>query len=191
MALTNKLTAIADAIREKTGGTDPLTLDQMAVEIAGISGGGGGLAYDTGEIVFANDGTFMKNVPHSLGEVPDFVMVWTDDFAGTTNEYGNTTNLGLVAFRNLFGMPQRYSSALSGIGIGIQFTNSSGSNTVTPGAPNSITYNPAAMFANNVANGDITDTYFTIIRSGNSNYYRAGKTYKYFVSKAWWNVGGA
>ena len=42
MALTDKLTAIADAIRGKTGGTDGLTLDQMATEIAGIEAGGGG-----------------------------------------------------------------------------------------------------------------------------------------------------
>lgn len=42
MALTDKLTAIADAIRGKTGGTDKLTLDQMPAEIAGIEAGGGG-----------------------------------------------------------------------------------------------------------------------------------------------------
>lgn len=41
MALTDKLTAIADAIRGKTGGTDALTLDQMATEISGIETGGG------------------------------------------------------------------------------------------------------------------------------------------------------
>lgn len=41
MALTNKLTAIADAIREKTETTAPLTLDEMPVAIAGISGGVG------------------------------------------------------------------------------------------------------------------------------------------------------
>lgn len=41
MALTDKLTAVADAIRGKTGGTEGLTLDQMAMEIEGISGGGG------------------------------------------------------------------------------------------------------------------------------------------------------
>lgn len=39
MALTDKLTAIADAVRAKTGGTELLTLDEMAVEISGISGG--------------------------------------------------------------------------------------------------------------------------------------------------------
>lgn len=41
MALTDKLTAIADAIRGKTGKTDALTLDQMPGEIAGIQTGGG------------------------------------------------------------------------------------------------------------------------------------------------------
>ena len=40
MALTDKLTAIANAIRAKTGKTGTLTLDQMPTEIAGITGGG-------------------------------------------------------------------------------------------------------------------------------------------------------
>lgn len=42
MALTDKLTAIADAIRAKTGGSALMTLDDMPDEIASISGGGGG-----------------------------------------------------------------------------------------------------------------------------------------------------
>ena len=45
MATVNeKMTAIADAIRAKTGGTDPLTLDGMATAIAGIETGGGGMS---------------------------------------------------------------------------------------------------------------------------------------------------
>lgn len=36
MALTDKLTVIADAVREKTGKTDALTLDQMVTAIEGI-----------------------------------------------------------------------------------------------------------------------------------------------------------
>lgn len=40
MALTDKLTAIGDAIRGKTGGTDLLTLDGMVTAINGISTGG-------------------------------------------------------------------------------------------------------------------------------------------------------
>lgn len=35
------LTAVADAIRTKTGGTDPMTLDEMAVAVEGIQTGGG------------------------------------------------------------------------------------------------------------------------------------------------------
>lgn len=42
MALTNKLTAIANAIRSKTGKTGTMTLDQMPTEIKSIRTGGGG-----------------------------------------------------------------------------------------------------------------------------------------------------
>lgn len=41
MALTDKLTSIADAIRAKTGKTDKLTLAEMPGEISGIETGGG------------------------------------------------------------------------------------------------------------------------------------------------------
>lgn len=41
MALTDRLTAIANAIRGKTGGTEKLTLEQMVTEIEGIETGGG------------------------------------------------------------------------------------------------------------------------------------------------------
>lgn len=40
MALTDKLTAIANAIRAKTGKSATMTLDEMPTEIASISGGG-------------------------------------------------------------------------------------------------------------------------------------------------------
>ena len=39
MALTDKLTAIADATRAKTGTTNQMTLDEIATAINGISGG--------------------------------------------------------------------------------------------------------------------------------------------------------
>ena len=42
MALTDKLSAIGNAIRAKTGGTELLTLDAMPNEIASIQTGGGG-----------------------------------------------------------------------------------------------------------------------------------------------------
>ena len=39
MPLTNKLTAIANAIRSKTGKTEPMTLDEMVTEILNITTG--------------------------------------------------------------------------------------------------------------------------------------------------------
>ena len=58
MALTDKLTAIADAIREKTGKADALTLDQMPTEIAGIETGGGGGSGGGGSGVAEKDVNF-------------------------------------------------------------------------------------------------------------------------------------
>lgn len=45
MALIDKLSAIGSAIREKTGGTELLTLDAMPTAIQGIQAGGGELKY--------------------------------------------------------------------------------------------------------------------------------------------------
>lgn len=49
MSVNEKMTAIADAIRGKTGGTEPLTLDEMAAAISSIETGGGG-SMETGEL---------------------------------------------------------------------------------------------------------------------------------------------
>lgn len=54
MALTDKLTAIAQAIRHKTGKNNSLTLDQMPGEIAGITTGGGELPSDVHAVTFMN-----------------------------------------------------------------------------------------------------------------------------------------
>lgn len=64
MALIDKLNAIGDAIRAKTGKTDKLTLDQMPLEIESITGGGG-----SGEAVvwfvtfIGSDGTELYKMP--------------------------------------------------------------------------------------------------------------------------------
>lgn len=59
-ALDTALTNIADAIRNKTGGTDPLTLEQMPGEIEGIETGTTGKPYvDTSKIT--NFGTIFQD----------------------------------------------------------------------------------------------------------------------------------
>lgn len=51
MALTEKLSAIGDAIRAKTGGSELLTLDQMPTEIAAIQTGGSSFSIDTHDVI--------------------------------------------------------------------------------------------------------------------------------------------
>lgn len=70
MALTDKLTAIADAIRSKGGTTDQLTLSGMVDAINAIQtggGSGGGQVFQCGTVVSA-DGTNLV-VPCTLDNI--------------------------------------------------------------------------------------------------------------------------
>lgn len=192
MALTDKLTAIAEAIRGKTGGTEALTLDQMAAEIAGIETGGGGLAYDMGEFVLDADTVSGKgiSVPHSLGVTPEFICVWTDHWAGLTSENPVTyddakrTAAGFIWLKEITGMVCRLSSAASGNPMCLGFLIINDDYRVGGTLPSSSAY------------GMVGDEYYTEATFSpptfgvNGMIYRAGVTYKYFVSKAWWNAGG-
>ena len=77
MALTDKLSAIGNAIRAKTGGTALLTLDQMPSAIASISSGGGTTNYYdayvyTGRLSSTTNPTTMS---FTLNSNHDFKMV--------------------------------------------------------------------------------------------------------------------
>lgn len=80
-ALDTALTDIADAIRTKTGKTDPLTIEQMPSEIEEISGGGGGSVYEN--LKYSNKVTFTNvNVPE-LGDTFEVTMPPNQtDFSG-------------------------------------------------------------------------------------------------------------
>lgn len=83
------LTAIADAIREKTGGTAVLTPAEMATMITGIETGGGlpdGVsAIASGTFTPTSTITTSYSVEHGLGTTPDFFIVVASD----TIPYGN------------------------------------------------------------------------------------------------------
>lgn len=68
MALTDKLSAIADAIRAKTGKTDTMTLEQMPTEIASITGGGGGSSADVRYVTFMNGNEVLYVKPVAVGD---------------------------------------------------------------------------------------------------------------------------
>lgn len=80
MALTEKLKAIADAIRGKTGKTDGLTLDQMPTEIEGIQSGGG-------EFYFT---------PYGVGYTPNMVLDCTTIVAPAWKGADNIKSLELT-----------------------------------------------------------------------------------------------
>ena len=80
MALTDKLTAIADAIRAKTGKTDSMTLAQMPTEIMGITTGGG-TSPDVRYVTFMNGDTVLYKKPVAVGD--DCVDVLTKGLIST------------------------------------------------------------------------------------------------------------
>ena len=190
-ALDAALVGIADAIRGKTGGTGKLTLEQMAAAITGIvaGGGGDGLAYDMGEFVLDADTKYLytaNGIPHALGAVPEFVLVWTDDFADLSvdNVASQQVNAGYIIMLGLFGLPQRLSSvATNELAMHINFTISAGEHRITVSPPTSTVYGLMDVTLPSAAAIPLT-------QHGSSHFYRAGVTYKYFVSAAWWNVGG-
>ena len=73
MAITDKLTAVADAIRDKTGKTELMTLAQMPDEIASITtGGGGGIEVEpivlTGDCSYACSGVIASKYIELFGD---------------------------------------------------------------------------------------------------------------------------
>lgn len=84
MSVDSKMTAIANAIRAKTGGTAALTLDGMATAIAGISTGSSSSGVDLPSFITEiNFGTFSYSsntgsisVEHGLAAKPKGFAVW-------------------------------------------------------------------------------------------------------------------
>lgn len=185
-ALDAQLTSIADAIRSKGGTTDQLTLAGMVDAINAIqtgSGGSTGLAYDMGEFVLEADTTGWINISHNLGEKPGFILVWTDDYVGVTNPDGRyATALGFVWFNQIMGLENWFTSSAKGEGTTVNFTQNKGGTDMNVVKPTSASYTNTS--------GDVSAESFRLVRMANAIYYRGGTTYKYFVSKAWWNIGG-
>lgn len=93
MALINKLQAVGNAIRSKTGKTDLLTLDQMPAEIEGIkTGGGNGIR--TPEEIYAQDR------PSDWPVLPD---PQPGEYYLLVPAIKNGTKVGVVSFYNTAG----------------------------------------------------------------------------------------
>lgn len=101
MALTDKLTAIADAIRSKTGGTDSLTLDQMAGEIDNIQSSGATEPYI--EEVYNSYGALINVNMHGYTKIRRCAFYGCSHLALTSLPSG-ITNIGKSAFNNCTGL---------------------------------------------------------------------------------------
>lgn len=118
MSVNEKMTAIADAIRAKTGGTAALTLDQMAEEIAGIQGGGGSdgnYSYYNGfhglytKIVTAGANTVSNSQAafdyfQAMMDGTLLLAFLMDDYGAVNNQlvgiYDNSTNRDTLRYRD-------------------------------------------------------------------------------------------
>lgn len=76
MALTDKLSAIGDAIRAKTGETGLLRLDEMPTAIAGIQTGGGG---DDDLVAYFKDELVEYRVPDEVTTLPENAFAERDN----------------------------------------------------------------------------------------------------------------
>jgi hypothetical protein len=116
-------------------------------------------------------------------------MVWTDDFSGLSadnpNPYDGGISIGYVWINGLTGIEQRLTATTSTpYGYFTGMTIQSGAYALSVTASSSTAYTINEETKPNAEN-------FGLVYVGNNTYkYRAGVTYKYFISRAWWNVGG-
>lgn len=172
MALIDKLTNIADAIREKTGGTALLTLDAMAEAIAGIEAGGDSAGGASGiymaKITPAEEvGEFI--VTHNLGTTDIlFAGLWAE----TMGDVVPTTAQGImkVWFKT------DIQNVRGGYGWAVMTTwDTSNNRGGNPGQPNSSAYWCEAEDENN----------FDFERAGSASAkYAAGVTYTVIIMAA-------
>lgn len=97
MALTDKLSAIGDAIREKTGGTELITLDNMPAEILAIQSGGGDELPTT-----VTGGSYWNYDGHwdwFIEAVPELTVEFANDLSNMFN-YSSLTDLSHVTIKH-------------------------------------------------------------------------------------------
>ena len=108
MTFNSKMTRIADAIREKTGETAPLTLDEMAESIENLPEGGA--TVDPDKIINATaTGKRMVSV-NDISEIPHNISIELSDSNATVTQYG----------KNLFDNSQYTSTTVNGITIDVE-----------------------------------------------------------------------
>ena len=182
MSVNEKMTAIADAIRAKTGGTGPLTLDGMAEAISSIQTGnsGGGIQFSTGTFTPSEDSTSCT-ISHGLGVRPDIVVYWAEEATkiAMTMIFGANAIEGVMDVSGSNGpVPAASAAQYTTNEIGAYFwgpkTTSSGQKSYLDQGSSKETYRPYC--APNTANNETFK-----IGCGKDYYARAGMSYRWIA----------
>lgn len=168
--------SIAEAIRKKKKVNTKYLLSQMPEAISTISEE---KTWEIGEFSLTEDSDSIT-VTHNLGEVPGFILVWTDAFKDLPIPTDFNNIAGLIWFNNLFGLPQILTSTLTSESNATSVAFAVSKNDKTK----RLTFYRAAS-ASNLPH-DITAQSFTAPAPSNSSKWRANVTYTYLVAKPWW-----
>ena len=184
MSVNEKMTAIADAIRGKTGGTDALTLDQMPEAIAGIESGGGAKVA-TGSFTMAETSTIFPEIVHNLGTTKIIALFWVDAdlvvptagyqllaaaFVNTPAFIGDSVTVDVTGYNTKF--TEATAVDTSTIALGAIFR-SPWTTQANYTAPNIAYFAPGAF--------TVTEDTLAITNSQGSNNFISGYTYNYLI----------
>lgn len=97
IALVNKLKAIADSIRDKTGETNPLTLDDMPVAISEMQTGGSEITDLYIVEIYDSDGNLIDAKMHGYTKIRKFAFYDYTNLASTSLP-STITSIGDSAF---------------------------------------------------------------------------------------------
>ena len=129
------LTAIANAIRGKTGSADTYTPAQMAAVISSISGGGASGIY-MARVTPETDMKFLT-IQHNLGTT-DILLAAI--FAQTLGEITPSFNGVLARFWAKTDIPMRLTASVNGSNFQSQFSYQTSTLNAAGGVPNSTSY---------------------------------------------------
>ena len=177
MALTDKLTAIADAIRSKGGTTDQLTLAGMVDAINAFQTGSGGIQSASGEYSIADDVANLNIDISDIGFVPDLVVAYLDE---TGMEYTSTpTKTWYLSY-----VPDIVDMVPVGVSVNIVYSRTN-VGMLWRGARGTYSQQMAPNTTNYVGTSKVeTGIYIHLMRSSSAYPIIAG-TYKWFAYKIW------
>lgn len=178
MALTDKLTAIADAIRGKTGGTDALTLEAMAKAITALETGGGGRPYASGSYVPSSNITVAKSsstyvqIPINVDFRPRMFFFWEDTAAATssTSERAVSFNMGFITSPTI-------STQNKGMTISVVYSTDINSYTV-------VAYSSIGKVGGGttyLSSSNFNEDWFSLTQNKYDAYLLAGRQYSWLV----------